>query len=165
MADKDVKEVSIEVVKDKSVGDYKSEDLLDPQKESTKLKYMEIYHDYTVGNKTEKQLAESHGFSPDHVCRIIKWAVHQLDNLDNKSKLHGIVDKLRLRQQTIEAELPNCKTVKEKAFVWGELRKTDRLIAQLEGLLSTAIFDMSDRRSVNMTVSDQIKQNRRTGVS
>lgn len=163
MADQENKTLSIPAIKQKSVNDYRSDELLDPKKESTKVKYMEIYHDYTVGNMTEKQLAEKHEFSPDYVCEIIKWCVHQLDNMDNKSKLYAIVEKLRLRQQTIEAELGNCKTVKEKAFVWAELRKTDRLIAQLDGLLTTAIFDMSDRRSVNMSVSENIK-NRRTGV-
>lgn len=140
-----------------------STDLLDPKKESTKIEYMQVYNDYTTNNLTEKQLSQRYNYTPQHISSILKWCVTQLDGTDQQTKTKALIDKLRIRQQTIEAELPHCKNAKEKTLVYGELRKTDSLIAQLEGMLSTALIDMSDRRQVNMSVSDSLKR-RRGGV-
>lgn len=172
MSDKAAKEPKVKViepteivkVRHKSMADYKSKNVREPSKQSTRDLYMNFYTDYSVHGLTEKQVAEKHGVTHWYVCEGIKWAVSKLGNLDNSTKLQGLVEKLRRRQQGIELELEECENIKEKALIYGELRKTDRLVAELEGLLSTALIDLSDRRQVNMPAMNPDLSGRRKGV-
>ena len=155
----DIKDIT--PVKTKDIKDYRNPEVkLNPTKESTKRRYFGIYEDYSLSNMTEKQIAEKYKLNPVHVSEILKWVASQLGNTDNKIKVRAIVDRLRIRQQDFEDFLTKKLTPKEAVLVHAELRKTDRLIAEMEGVLSTALIDMSDRRQVNMHLSDKMKGRR-----
>jgi len=143
---------------------YQSEKLLTPRDEGTKELYFKIYEEYVMGHLTEKQLADKYGYTVYHVSRIIKWVTFQLGDPDPDAQLRVMIDKLKLRQQEMEIELQNAKTSQDKVLLWQEMRRTDTLIAKLQGLLSNSLIDMSDRRQINVLMNKVITE-RRAGVS
>lgn len=112
---------------------------LDPQKESTKSFYMQIFTEYSVGNLTQKELAEKHKINYNHVNRIIKWAVNQLGETDHSVYLAASLEFVNNQIKDVTKLLEECGNVKEKLKVHAEKRLLVDLRAKLQGLLKTNI--------------------------
>jgi len=141
---------------------YHSETTLDPKDKGTQELYFKIYEEYVLTHSSEKALAEKYGYSISHISRIIKWVVMQLGDPDPSVQLRSMIDNLKARQQDIELELQQTQNTQDKVSLWQELRRIDKLIAQLQGLLSTPLIDLSDRRQVTIVMNNL---ERRTGTN
>jgi hypothetical protein len=142
---------------------YRSENILKPKSRAEHDKYMKIYVDYVSSKSTQIELAKKYAMSHVHINRIIKYAVHQMGDIDQSAELRALVDGLEVRKTKIQAEIEGSLEVDEKAKLWIIMNKTDKLLAQLKGLLSTAIIDMSDNREVHVQMHPELENNRRTG--
>ncbi len=169
---------------------YKSDALLEPKSEADRQKYFIIYTEYASQSLTQKQLAEKHGYSPTHMSRIIKWAAHQIGNIDNDSELKIMVDFNKHRLQEIAGvkasinkqmkELDeqkddlkdNDKSKAERAKIkvnlvtnlakcWKAEHQINRLVSQITGLMSGAVIQVNDHRSVNYQIAPSFE--RKTG--
>ena len=143
---------------------YNSPNMLSPQDEGTKKAYFQVYEDYVIMHMTEKQIAERYGYSVSHVSRILKWVTMQLGEVDPDVQQRVMIDKLKMREQEIEQEIQNTSDIKTKRLLWIEMRQTDTLIAKLQGVLTTAVVDKSDRRSIQIFTGETIQMTRRQGV-
>lgn len=147
-----------------SVDNYSSEPALNPQNESTKLKYIKIYKDYSLGSLTYRQLAEKYNMTFQYINEIIKWVVFQMKDkaIGRDEKLQALVDDIRERKQTLKdlEEMLRMKlkdgkiSSREYTDICREIRMSDKLEAQLEGLLSTALIDQSDKRQITVITND-----------
>ena len=147
----------------KELTEYNSDKILkDPSTKEVRNRYFKIYEDYTLNHLTEKQLAEKYEYSPEYICRVIKWVVFQLGEIDTDSELKTIIDSNRVRQQEIEFAIQEAKSITDKVQLWQELRRIDTFVAKLRGLLSNSLIDNSDRRKI-VIVTDNLQ--RRTGTN
>ena len=149
-------------IKDIRKDKYNSTKTLNPKSQADKDKYFKIYEKYITSHLTEKQLAEEYDYTLYHISRIIKWVTFEIGDIDPDAQLRVMIDKLKMRQQTQELELKSAKTTSDKTKVWKAMLQIDRLLSQLEGLLSTALIDMSDKRQVNVLMNDNFQ--RRSGT-
>ena len=145
-----------------SVDKYNSEKLLQPKSRKIKEKYFEIYENYVVGGFTERQLSKMFNLSLDHVSRIIKWVVFETDKGDLDVYLKTMIDRLSYQLQELSADIAQSQTIKEKTYVRGEYRRTLKLLAQIQRVLTNDVnIDLSDRRQINMNTPNV---GRRTGA-
>ena len=128
-----------------------------PKKRRVKEKYFKIYTDYVTLFLTYKQLGVKYRMTLNHVAKIIKWVVFELDkgkpNVSGQrqvtmDQLNGQLRKLEALQGTLKMDAAN---VKKKVSIQAEIRRTIKLINQVSGLLREGInIDLSDRRSLEM---------------
>lgn len=117
--------------------------------EETRQRYFIIYEDYIRNFKTELQIAKEYGYTPSHVCRIIKWCTQQFGQVTKKQRFREMFDRLAKSLQRLEKMYRNEEATGRKIQVMGEMRRTMKLLAQVEGLLVQAPkVDNSDRRKV-----------------
>jgi hypothetical protein len=149
-------------VKDIRKDKYNSNALLDPKSQADKDKYFRIYDDYVTSHSTMKQLAEKYGYGLHHTSRIIKWVTFQIGDPDPDAGLQVMIDNLKTRKQKLEALINKTGSVDDKIKIYRTLNSTDKLLSQIEGLLSSALIDMSDRRQVHVKMNDGLQ--RRSGA-
>jgi len=126
-----------------STADYKNpENLLVPKSDERRIQYFEIYEEYVLTHQTYQQLAQKFGYSLDHIARIVKWAVYQVeDKADRKVWQSVIHDKISFQLQTLENILIPGKnkavlSVKEQLAVIGEIRRNIKLLGQVAGIMA-----------------------------
>lgn len=139
---------------------YKSSSTLTPTKRD-KIKYFKIFEEYVVDYKSQKQLAEAWDLSYEHVSRIIKWCTQEIGEIEPAEELNITLEQLKRRSQDILIEIKKTKELKLKVLCWQELRKIDMLKAKLNGTLSNALVDMSEKKVVNVNLNSGF--DRRTG--
>ena len=139
---------------------------LHPKREDTKQRYLRIYEDFVFNTMTQRELAKKHKIPAQHVNRILKWAVSEYYNeIDPKIYREVFTNKLGKRSKQLEkmmkkgfklnnGEVISASNVYELMAIIRELRLNDRLMAQAQGVLSTALVDKSDKRTINVMVKD-----------
>jgi hypothetical protein len=141
---------------------YKSPSTLHPSKKD-QVKYFKIFEEYTVDYKTQKQLSIDYDMSHEHINRIIKWCTLEIGEVEPTVELNVTLEQLKRRSQEIKALVKTTEDIKEKILCYQEMRKIDQLRAKLNGTLSTALIDMSDKRTVNVKVNSEFSNDRRSG--
>lgn len=149
-------------IKDIRIDKYNSKNILQPKSEADKNKYMNIYIEYISNKCTEIDLAKKYDYSIVHISRIIKWAAFQMGEQDPSTDLRALVDSISLRIKHIQNEIDTSKDIEAKTKLWNVQLKCERLKSQLQGLVSSALIDMSNNsKTVNVQMNPEL--NRRSG--
>ena len=140
-----------------------------PTSESTKQFYLSLYKEYSKGHLTEQEIADKHNLTRQHVNKIIKWAVYYLNSgMNEKVYKRVMLDNLKETEREIRDYMEGRKAIKPEAFkdiMLGirELRLNNKIIAQIQGILSNAKVDMSDRRKITVVTNDLGRRRRGGG--
>jgi len=134
----------------RDITSYRSSALETPKSDATKRKWLNIYYDYANNALTEMQLAEQYGLCYSSVSKIIKWAVHHLHKEQDPKVYKAIIlDRLRHRQQELDQLKKEATETRDKVLTYREQRLNDRLIAQVQSILSK---DTDDSGNVQVNV-------------
>lgn len=149
-----------------SADKYKTPPDFYPKNEETKRRYLKIYDEYAVELKTQQELADKYGVCQQMISDIVKWAVIHINKtipkVDVEAKRDAIVERIRRRARKMEDDLNTTDLVKERSYIYRELRLHDRIMGELEGVIQRpGTVSIQDNKKITV-VTQQL--NRRKGV-
>lgn len=156
-----------------------------PATKSAQQQAIELYHEYMKGDLTQQEISDGHDMTVAYVNRCIKWACKHLNKgLSQEVYKEKMLHNLRERRREIQAlmagkgdlkaplrdkngtpikdasghkvvETVSPKDVSDVAILLREMRLTERLVAQLEGLLTENKINIKDNRKIVVKMNVQ----------
>lgn len=146
-------------VKDIRKDKYNSDKLWEPESDAAKNKCFKIYQEYIMTDKTYKQLSDEFDYTLTHISRMVKWVTFQIGDIDANTEVKATIDSLKLRKQKMQKVLDTTQIVNEKSKIWNSMLKVDKVIAQLQGSMSSASVQINDnRKQTNVLMNDEFQR-------
>jgi hypothetical protein len=119
-----------------------------PKTSKLKAKFFKMFEDYSTGCLTLRQVGERYGCSLNYAGSAIKWAAFEMNKADKEVWFQGTIDRLTNTMRELRGELDKAKGTRERLWVWAEIRRTQAMLAKMQGLM--AMYDQNRDTTVNV---------------